>query len=146
MKATRAILKAVAAAEAEGRVTSSTGRAVVTGPVVALGHPPSTNNLFVTIKGRRFKSQQYRDWLAAAVPLARHLKGPAAYPCAVEMVICGDTNESRDADNFQKAVLDCLVDAGVLMGDSLRHVRKLSIEYRPADHPEAVVLVTIGEG
>lgn len=114
--------------------------------VVAIPHPPSTNNLFVSRGTRRFKSQVYRDWLALAVPIASRLKGPQKYPCRVEVVICGEVNEARDCDNFIKGCLDCLVSAGVLKNDNLRHVRGVSIEYRPQDHPEDVVLVTIVEG
>ncbi len=153
MKATRAILKAVAAAEAEGRVTPAktpTFRDYLAADrpkVVALPWPPSTNHLFISRGNRRFKSQAYRDWLDAARPLAERLMPPYSYPCAVSVVICGEVNESRDGDNFLKPILDCLVSARVLKGDSLRHINELHLRYRPADgNGEAVVLVTIGEG
>lgn len=112
--------------------------------VVALPHPPSTNNLFVARGDRRFKAQAYRDWLDVARPLALCLKPPEAYPVAVTIVIAGPVNEGRDGDNFAKPVLDCLVSAGALAGDSLRHVRRVLIEYRPDAADESVVLVSFG--
>lgn len=111
--------------------------------VVALPHPPSANNLFVTMGRRRFKSPEYRAWLDIARPLAMCLRPPAKYPCGVTIVIAGPVNMQRDAANFEKAVTDCLVSVGALAGDSLKHVRDVHILHRPDAADSPVVLVSL---
>lgn len=104
--------------------------------------PPSTNNLFVTIGRRRFKSPAYRAWLAVAVPLLARLRRPEVFPVRV-LVTAFAINEARDVDNLAKPVSDALVTAGVLPGDSIgAGVWETLQRYRP-DGPDGVAVVRI---
>lgn len=102
-------------------------------PRVTLPVPPSANNLFATVRGRRVKSGAYRAWLTLAVPMLEHLAPPAAYPCRLRLVIGGKVNEARDWDNFVKPIQDAAKEAGVIEGDTLRKVSGGLVEYRPSE-------------
>lgn len=106
--------------------------------------PPSVNNLFVTRGNRRFKSPEYRAWLADAVPKLRALKPPATLPAAITVTVLGALNTARDLDNLLKPVGDALVAAGVLPGDSVKHVRKWAVEWKPGAGGEPVARVEVG--
>ena len=84
--------------------------------------PPSTNHLFATVRGRRVKTKDYRDWIKRVVPTFMGLIKPVL-PCEVHLTIDGDVNAQRDGDNFVKPIHDALVEAGVIPGDSLDCVR-----------------------
>lgn len=96
---------------------------------VTVACPPSANNLFATVKGKRVKSDGYKKWLKAVVPRFRELARPAL-PCRVNVTIDGEVNSQRDGDNFIKPIHDALVDADVIPGDSLRHVQGGRWDYR----------------
>lgn len=94
--------------------------------------PPSTNKLFVTRKGRRFKSPEYRAWLRAAVPMLRQLASPDWSPFGVRLTLFDDgaLSPHRDIDNIIKPVLDCLVKAGVIRNDSIAAgLHRASVRY-----------------
>ena len=95
--------------------------------------PPSTNNLFVTVGRRRVKSREYREWMVDAVPEMMKLGPPMSFPAQVSITLLGGPglNLYRDLDNIAKPVLDALVAASVLPGDSLRHVWRVALEYLP---------------
>jgi hypothetical protein len=98
---------------------------------VRLPLPPSVNNLFATVQGRRVKSAAYRAWLGGAVADLSRLRKPERFPVRFCFAFGGDVNESRDGDNLIKPLLDACVKAGVIPGDSLRHVRGWRGEYQP---------------
>lgn len=83
--------------------------------------PPSTNNLFATVKGRRVKSKEYTRWIKRNLPTVAQLRQPIL-PCRVVIGLFGKINGARDGDNFLKPIMDALVSAGVIPGDSLRYV------------------------
>lgn len=124
---------------------------VVTGPVLRCGHkaavevplPPSVNHLFVTRGRRRFKSPEYRAWLAAAVPLLAALVRPERLPVEITVLVLGKVNNSRDLDNLLKPLGDAVVRARVIPGDSVKHVRRWSVEYVGDGTGEAVAVVAV---
>jgi hypothetical protein len=131
-------------------------RALPPGPVsprskfhVLLPLPPSTNNLFATVgtsdcKQRRVKTRAYREWLAAAGIVLLELRKPKALPAKVCFTIFGTVNRARDCDNFLKPLLDALVSADVLPGDSLKYVTDVRISYGgPWDAPDPRVMVSV---
>ena len=63
---------------------------------------------------------------------AQHV-GVMADPAAIEIVLTPPDNRPRDADNYNKAIIDLAVSLGVLAGDSSQHVR--SVTARWADEP-----------
>src|SRR5688572_15621574 len=107
------------------RVLSSTGVTLPPGTkqFVTVPAPPSANNLFATVRGRRVKSADYRYWLKQVVPVFREL-APPSLPCKLNVTIDGEVNERRDGGNFQKPIEDALVAAGVIPDDSLKYLRE----------------------
>lgn len=93
--------------------------------VLFLPLPPSTNNLFVNIKGRgRIKAPKYRSWIwAAGWAIAK--QNPLKFVGDVEVTILAArvNGRRRDIDNLIKPVLDLLVTHAVLKDDS--QVRKV---------------------
>jgi len=95
--------------------------------------PPSTNNLFRNAGKKRIKTERYINWLVDA-QLSMHqqrVRGEAPNPCKITISISSGKGfrEDRDLDNFAKAVLDLLVENGILAGDSVKFVPRLSLHY-----------------
>lgn len=93
-----------------------------------LPFPPSVNNLFAHGsrggKVRRFPTKAYKAWRFEAVIRIKSARNkqqycwpfPGPVECAIDLLT--PDNRRRDADNYSKAILDALVDAGVLRDDS----------------------------
>lgn len=103
--------------------------------MIRLPRPISTNNLFANVRGKgRVRSERYNQWkwhavamLAEQKPLPRHTG-----PVAIRFEIGEEgVSHAMDADNCLKAYLDCLTDAGVIEGDSRKHVRRIFVEWVP---------------
>lgn len=106
--------------------------------------PPSVNNLFVTRGARRFKSPEYRAWLLAAVPVLANLRKPGRLPAEIRVTVFGPINAARDLDNLLKPIGDALVAAGVIPGDSVKHVGRWTVERKPDSvAPAAVAVVAV---
>ncbi len=94
--------------------------------------PPSTNNLFATVRGRRVKSKEYKAWLQEA---GRAVDQQGMYhvlaPVRVHLRIKGGAgfSRARDLDNALKPVLDLLVSVCVLAGDTVGHAPRMELEY-----------------
>lgn len=110
---------------------------------VTLPLPPSTNNLFATVGSRRVKSREYKAWLANAEAALIELRKPAGLPAGVRVSVFGSVNRQRDLDNMLKPVLDALVSAGVLPGDSLKYVTEVRIGYGGEWDDEPAVMVAV---
>ena len=93
-----------------------------------LPFPPSVNNLFsqgiVKRKIRRFPSKQYKAWRKEAVIRILAAKLPRfTAPVVIKLQLTPKDSRTRDADNYNKPVIDALVEARVLQGDDSRHVK-----------------------
>lgn len=93
--------------------------------------PPSTNNLFVNVRGKgRVKSERYKTWLNAAgwdVLMAK----PKLIQSPVRVtILINRPNKRSDVDNRVKALLDLLVAQRVLLDDS--QVHSLTVEWSGA--------------
>lgn len=118
--------------------------------------PPSTNNLFAGAGRRRRKSEGYQKWLTACdadylqgnIPRGR-FTGPVSisltyFPGKGWRNFPGPSwLDSRDGDNMEKAVLDWLVLANYLTGDSWRWIRASKRTLDPTPQERAGVRVTI---
>lgn len=93
--------------------------------------PPSVNNLFATVRGRRVKSAAYRAWMEQATFALHGHEWQGGYPVKVTMTVCEKVNAQRDLDNFAKPLLDSLVAAGVIRRDSVKFVTDVVLRYRP---------------
>jgi len=84
-----------------------------------LPFPPSVNGLYPG-KARRFKSRRYRNWIHEAdVALLQQDFKPVEGMCEVHYKFGRPDARKRDVFNFEKALTDYLVSAGVIEDDSL---------------------------
>lgn len=113
--------------------------------VVAVGLPPSVNNLFASVNGRRIKSRAYKAWLEEVTPALARLAPPSHYPASLSYVVVGEDglNLGRDLGNLEKPLSDALVAAGVIPDDCLRYVHGVSLLYRPGASGVARVEVSV---
>lgn len=84
--------------------------------------PPSVNTYYTVARGRKILSKKGREFKAAAVAEARRQRGsakPLTGWLTVTMFASPPTvTRKRDGDNYIKATLDALTDAGVWDDDS----------------------------
>jgi Holliday junction resolvase RusA-like endonuclease len=103
-----------------------------------LPFPPSVNNCFPTriVRGRahRFPSKQYKAWKQEAFLLVRASRLLAwDKPVKIELVLTPRDSRHRDADNYNKPVIDLLVSSCILRGDDSRHVKEVSARWEKPD-------------
>jgi Holliday junction resolvase RusA-like endonuclease len=92
--------------------------------------------------GRAYLPAKYRDWKESAI-LELLTQSPPLDPiarCEVAIVIGG--KQTGDLDNIAGAVLDALVQAGVILDDRLSVVHKLSICHYRHQPPGATIDLT----
>ena len=98
--------------------------------------PPTTNNLFSTgiVNGRptRFPSSRYKKWRKMAGACLHGIK-PFVVPVAIRIELTPPDLRPRDADNYNKAPIDLLVEAGILLGDDSRHIKEVSARWLNPD-------------
>jgi crossover junction endodeoxyribonuclease RusA len=96
---------------------------------LALPVPPSTNNLFINVRGRgRIKSQRYRDWVLEAHSwLKQQTCGVVIGAYLVEITL--PEMIRGDIDNRIKPISDFLVTEGVTPDD--KYMWKVSVERNP---------------
>lgn len=99
---------------------------------VELPKPPSVNQAFGTNwqTKRRFDTKPYEMWKREAAQMlmaqrARCAIGP------VEITITIEETKNADIDNRIKPVLDCLVENGIIDGDTSKTVRKVTAQWGP---------------
>ena len=94
--------------------------------------PPSSNNLFLNVRRGRVKSPEYRAWQDEALTVLRTVRPwQGGYPVRIRIVIQEKVNRGRDASNFEKAPVDCLVQAGIIHNDNLKNVVENTQRYEP---------------
>jgi len=115
--------------------------------------PPSVNNLFATIRRRRVKTAEYKEWIAVSTPLIKSgLKPVETYPVEVTIWVLGGDgwNNRRDIANCEKPVTDLLVACGILVDDATKYVWDTCQRYRPTpsdgEHGPACIHIRIAEG
>ncbi len=97
---------------------------------VELPKPPSVNHMFSTNfkTGRRFLSKDYEKWRKEASQMlmaqrARCAVGPVSITITVE------ETKNADIDNRIKAVIDCLVQNGIIDSDTAKTVRSVTARW-----------------
>jgi Holliday junction resolvase RusA-like endonuclease len=126
---------------------------------------PGTNNLFINIseerraiiragmrrKGKkgepptRAMSSRYRKWRDEAVIRIRsnwRSRPPWPVPVVIKLELIPPDRRPRDADGHNKAVIDALVEARVLVDDNNRHVKAV-LPFWAEAQKNAGVIVTI---
>jgi len=110
--------------------------------------PPSVNNLFsqgiVKGKVRRFPSPQYKKWRKAVGKelMAARLESYTE-PVVLLLELTPRDARPRDADNYNKAIIDALVEATVLPGDDSRWVKSVTASWKNPDAKQSGVRITI---
>lgn len=93
------------------------------GEIVPKARPRSGKNR------SHYLPENYRDWKQSAIwELQRQHQGePIAVPVAIEITLTGKHSRRGDADNIAGAILDAMVQAGILIDDNLTRIPSLSI-------------------
>lgn len=109
---------------------------------VTLPIPPSVNNLFATVGGKRVRSRAYKAWLKNVEGPLLEMQIPSKFPVIISVVVFGRLKTNRDLDNLLKPVGDAMVTCNVLPGDSVRHICGWRVDYcETHDDPYLVVEV-----
>lgn len=89
--------------------------------------PPSVNNLYPTVRGRRIKSRAYKSWLdRAGWDIVEQLGHRPHVGGRVEVRLLVGVDHRSDIDGRCKAMLDLLVTMGIIDDDCW--VERLTIE------------------
>jgi crossover junction endodeoxyribonuclease RusA len=91
---------------------------------VKLPWPPSVNHYWKARGGGRFIAPRARAWLDGAVLLLRASGVRFDGQVVVRMYLSPPDRRKRDGDNLEKAIMDALVKAGVIVDDSIEYVKK----------------------
>jgi Holliday junction resolvase RusA-like endonuclease len=127
------------------RPTPTTIRFTLSGPVVPKARARVTRN-------GTYLPRRYREWKEAAVNLliiqARELELTATIHegAAVSILLKGKYPKRGDLDNIAGAILDVLVDAGILLDDAVRVVSRLNVELRYDGRALPSVEIWINQG
>lgn len=111
---------------------------ILNGEIVPKARPRGTPN------GRHYLPKNYREWKEAAIwELKQQHNGMAiAVPVGVEIILLGKHRRRGDADNIAGAILDAMVQAGILVDDNLSRVPSLSIKLiHNGDRPSTQIKV-----
>ena len=93
-------------------------------------------------QGRAYLPQNYRDWKDDAIVQLITQSLPAQPITRAEVAIAIGGKQTGDLDNIAGAILDALVQAGVLLDDRLSVVQKLSIAHHREREPGASIEIS----
>lgn len=91
-------------------------------------------------KPRIISSAKYMDWETKAVRIIQRTVGfprPLPWPVCVSISLVMPDKRPRDLSNLCEGVMDAMVRAGLLVDDSWKHVRTLSVSYSGVDPVKA---------
>ena len=99
---------------------------------VELPRPPSINNAFATFNNRRIPSREYKAWkLEASQMLMAQRARCAIGPVELTITVQEIPRYPSDIDNRIKATIDCLVENGIIDGDTAKTVRSVTAKWGP---------------
>lgn len=112
---------------------------------VQLPFPPSTNNLFLNVRGRgRIRSKAYRAWSeAASWELLSQRPAKLVGPVAVCIHLVAPNKRRMDADNRIKPVLDLLVEHSIIQADDSRIVKEIKAVWAETGSPCRVEILPL---
>ena len=94
-------------------------------------------------RGRVYYGKRDRAFRLEMVSKLRQYRGKAQRkPCAIEIEVAG-ANPRSDLDNHAKAILDALVEAGILADDNLGIVERIQIEAVEGDPGIKITLLPL---
>lgn len=99
--------------------------------VICLPMPPTTNNLFASTKGTRYRTSEYNDWIREAGLRLNRQRPPQTRGMVSLLIEVAEPKTSRQQDlgNREKATTDLLVRHLVIEGDDQRYVRELNMRW-----------------
>lgn len=105
--------------------------------------PPTDNNLFVhnPRTRTRFPSKRYKDWRKYAPYLERKMLSGVK----VELQHTFPDRRLRDAQNFQKSIIDYMVDSGFIADDNFYDVIEVKIKPMGINKEKSGVKVIVTE-
>jgi Holliday junction resolvase RusA-like endonuclease len=89
--------------------------------------------------GRAYLPSKYRDWKADAIAQLLTQSRPPQPIDKASIAISVGRGQRGDLDNIAGAILDALVQSGILLDDRISVVNKLSIEHFPDSPPGASI-------
>lgn len=104
--------------------------------------PPSLSACFTNVKGRgRVPTKTYKAWTTEALwGIASQRPQRFTGEVSIWIGLVAPDKCSHDADNRLKATLDVLTKSGVIMDDSNKYVRRLSVEWLASGDPCTVLI------
>lgn len=99
--------------------------------ILVLDLPPTSNNLFGHVGKRRYRTQQYENWIAAAGWQLKCQKAPEwTQPVSLLIEVREPPTARReDLDGRAKATIDLLVRHSVIKDDSQAFVRQITLAW-----------------
>lgn len=94
-------------------------------------------------KGRGVLPLKYRLWKECAIAELWLQCKTKVTATEVHVILVGKHNRKNDADNQIGSILDALVQAQILIDDSLIHINKISLELRYCKNTEPYVLIEL---
>lgn len=96
--------------------------------------PPSTNNLYINVRGRgRVKSEKYSNWLERmGLYLNRQKRGRFTHPAKILFEV-EDKHPRRDISNCIKPLEDLLVKSEIILDDNSKSVRSITAKWAAID-------------
>jgi Holliday junction resolvase RusA-like endonuclease len=117
---------------------------------IELPMPPTTNNLFLNVRGRgRIVSPDYQSWKESVMPHLESLTPIEEYPVSITLTIVWGKGwrSNSDVANREKATTDALVAAGILRDDSCKYVSQIISQITaPNRNGQSRLLVKIEPG
>ena len=123
--------------------------AVSVAPMVALWlpYPPTANNLFLNARKGRVPTPEYQAWqFEAGLRIKRQRPDPIVGAFRCDMVFNRPDNRCRDLGNLEKAPMDALVAAQVILDDSLCVDLRLRWSSMPPRKPGSCMILLEGLG
>ncbi len=104
---------------------------------VRLFPPPSTNNLWDRRGDGKKRTPEYNAWRDRHLPEMASAFWWVKPPISIHINVWGGEGipETRDLDNFLKAVQDVLTDAISVPDDSVKYIKEVQIIYRERSTP-----------
>lgn len=109
---------------------------------ISLPFPPPLSACFTNAKCvGRVATPLYKAWQTEALWMIKAQK-PQTFTgeVSISVGLVAPDKRARDAGNTDKAVMDILVKAGVIVDDSNRYVRRVSYEWLASGDPCSVII------
>lgn len=110
--------------------------------------PPKKNARNLFVRGGRIvnvPSPRYKEWETASLWQLKGTKPVENYPVALTLVFYQKDHRKRDLDNQLSSVLDTLVKAGILKGDTWQDVCPITLDCQGVEKDNPRVEIYIDE-